>query len=71
MPTLAGNKQLFHPSFPLKDAHFHLSTENGRSKSVRDGHQRVYSRAEVLFTVVKNIFPQWEKENFSSIGKIK
>ena len=53
MPTLAGNKQVFHASLP--------STENGRILYVRGGHQSVYSRADILFTVWKSVFHKWKK----------
>ena len=48
MPTLAGNK---HPSvhFFLHGPHlFHLSTENLRVRSVGNGHQSAYSRADKM-----------------------
>ena len=50
--------------FPHTTRLLHLSTENGRSQSVKDGHQRVYSRADTLFTVLENIFPKWVKEKY-------
>ena len=31
---------------------FHLSTENGRSQTVRDGHQSAYPRANILSTAL-------------------
>ena len=52
MPTLAGNK---HPSvhfFPHGPRLFHLSTEKGTVRSVGNGHQSGYSRAD---TINKNI----------------
>ena len=52
MPTLAGNK---HPSvhfFPHGPRLFHLLTEKGTVRSVGNGHQSGYSRAD---TINKNI----------------
>ena len=52
MPTLAGNR---HPSvhfFPHRPPLFHLPTEKVRVRSVRNGHQNGYSRAN---TKNKNI----------------
>ena len=46
MPTLAGNK---HPSihfFPHGPRLFHLSTEKSTVRSVGNGHQSGYSRAD-------------------------
>ena len=40
---------------------FHLSTENGRSESVRDGQQSLYSRAGILFTVYERYIPRWKR----------
>ena len=71
MPTLAGNKQLFHQSLPPWDALFHLSTENGQRQSVRDGHQSVYSRADVFFTVLQNMFPKWKRKEWSKIKNME
>ena len=52
MPTLAGNK---HPSvhfFPHGPLLFHLSAEKSTVRSVGNGHQSGYSRAD---TINKNI----------------
>ena len=52
MPTLAGNK---HPSihfFPHGPRLSHLSTEKSMVRSVGNGHQSGYSRAD---TINKNI----------------
>ena len=56
MPTLAGNKQLSIHRFPHRTRPFHLSTENGRTLSVRDGYQSVYSRADILRINKKNVY---------------
>ena len=48
MPTLAGNK---HPSvhfFPHGPRLFHLSTEKCTVRSVGNGHQSSYSRADII-----------------------
>ena len=48
MPTLAGNK---HPSihfFPHVPRPFHLSTEKSTVRSVGNGHQSGYSRADTI-----------------------
>ena len=48
MPTLAGNKQSSIHLFPHGPRPFHLSTENVRVRSVGNGHQSGYSRAETV-----------------------
>ena len=55
MPTLAGNKHLsIH--FLLHGPHlFHLSTEKVRVRSVGNGHQSGYSRADTINTNVNKI----------------
>ena len=58
MPTLAGNKQPFIHLFPHRMRLSHLSTENGRSQSVRDRHQSVYSRADVFIYSSKEYIPE-------------
>ena len=72
MPTLAGNK---HPSihfFPHGPRPFHLSTEKSTVRSVGNGHQSGYSRAD---TINKNInkdqshFHTGNKYN-NTVGKI-
>ena len=48
MPSLAGNK---HPSvhfFPHGPGLFHLSTEKSTVRSVGNGHQSCYSRADTI-----------------------
>ena len=48
MPTLAGNK---HPSIhflPHGPRPFHLSTEKSTVRSVGNGHQSGYSRADTI-----------------------
>ena len=52
VPTLAKNKQLSVHFFPHGPRIFHLSTEKVRVRSVRNGHQSGYSRAD---TINKNI----------------
>ena len=50
MPTLAGNK---HPSvhfFPHGPRLFHLLTEKSTVRSVGNGHQNGYSRANIINT---------------------
>ena len=72
-PTLAGKKNNFSIHlFRHRKRLFHLSTENGRFYSVRDGHQSDYSRADVLFTFIKGIFHNWTKEKiFPSLWNMK
>ena len=48
MPTLAGNKQLSVHLFPHGPRLFHLSTEKSTVRSVRNGHQSGYSRADII-----------------------
>ena len=48
MPTLAGNKHSSIHFFPHGPRPFHLSTENVRVRSVRNGHQSGYSRADTI-----------------------
>ena len=48
MPTLAGNKQLSVHFFPQGPRLFHLSTQKVRVRSVGNGHQSGYSRADTL-----------------------
>ena len=50
--------------FPHRTRLFHLSTENGRSQSVRDGHQSVYSRADAFVCSSTRIFHKWKKEKY-------
>ena len=64
MPTLAGNKHLSVHFFPHGPRLLHRSTEKARVRSVGNGHQSGYSRAD---TIIKNknkrskIFPYREK----------
>ena len=46
MPTLAGNKLLSIHFFPHGSRPFHLSTEKSAVRSVGNGHQSGYSRAD-------------------------
>ena len=53
MPSLAGNK---HPSihfFPHGPRPFHLSTEKSTVRSVGNGHQSGYSRANTINNNIK------------------
>ena len=52
MPTLAGKKHPFVHFFPHGPRSFHLLTEKGPVRSVGNGHQSGYSRAD---TINKNI----------------
>ena len=52
MPNLAGNKHLSVHFFPHGPRLFHLSTEKSTVRSVGNGHQSGYSRAD---TINKNI----------------
>ena len=63
MPTLVGNK---HPSihfFPHGPRLFHLSTEKGTVRSIGNGHQSGYSRADIINTnIIKDqrYFHKWK-----------
>ena len=48
MPTLAGNKHSSIHFFPHGPRLFHLSTEKVRVRSVGNGHQSGYSRADTI-----------------------
>ena len=48
MPTLAGNKHLSVHFFPHGPRLFHLSTEKVTVRSVGNGHQSGYSRADII-----------------------
>ena len=48
MPTLAGNKHISIHFFPHGPRHFHLSTEKSTVRSVGNGHQSGYSRADTI-----------------------
>ena len=48
MPTLAGNKHLSIHFFPHGPRPFHLSTEKSAVRSVGNGHQSGYSRADTI-----------------------
>ena len=52
MPTLAGNKHLSVHFFPHEPRLSHLSTGKSTVRSVGNGHQSGYSRAD---TINKNI----------------
>ena len=64
MPTLAGKK---HPSvhfFPHGPRPFHLSTEKSTVRSVGNGHQSGYSRADIINKNINKrskVFPYKEK----------
>ena len=67
MPTLAGNK---HPSvhfFPHGPRPFHLSTEKGTVRSLGNGHQSGYSRAD---TINKNINKRSKDVSIQGINTI-
>ena len=48
MPTLAGNKHLSIHFFPHGPRSLHLSTEKSTVRSVGNGHQSGYSRADTI-----------------------
>ena len=48
MPTLAENKHRSVHFFPHGPRLFHLSTEKSTVRSVRNGHQSVYSRTDKI-----------------------
>ena len=48
MPTLAGIKYLSVHFFPHGPRLFHLSTEKSTVRSVGNGHQSDYSRADII-----------------------
>ena len=48
MPTLAGNKHLSVHFFLHGPRLFHLSTEKSTVRSVGNGHQSGYSRADII-----------------------
>ena len=48
VPTLAGNKHLSVHFFLQGPRLLHLSTEKVRGRSVGNGHQSGYSRADIL-----------------------
>ena len=63
MPTLAGIKQIFHPSFPSLDAPF-PSFDRKWTVLIRQRwtSKCLFPRRRFLFTVLKKIFPKLEKE---------
>ena len=71
MPTLAGNRQLFLHFFHHRTRLFHLSTENGRSQSIGDGHQSAYSCADLLLESLYCILPKWKVLRISLIRRVK
>ena len=48
MPTLAGNKHLSIHFFPHGPPPVHFSTEKSTVRSVGNGHQSGYSRADAI-----------------------
>ena len=48
MPTLAGNNHPCVRFFPHGPRPFHLSTEKNTVRSVGNGHQSGYSRADIM-----------------------
>ena len=48
MPTLAGNKHVSIHFFPRGPRPLHLSTEKSTVRSVGNGHQSGYSRADTI-----------------------
>ena len=48
MPTLAGNKHLSVHFFPQGPRLSHLPTGKNKVRSVRNGHQCGYSRADII-----------------------
>ena len=48
MPTLAGSKYLSVNFFLHGTRLFHFSTEKGTVRSVGNGHQTGYSRADII-----------------------
>ena len=64
MPTLAGNKHPFIHFFLHGPRLFHISTDKVRVRSIGNGHQSGYSRADTLNTNINKrskIFPYREK----------
>ena len=60
MPTLAGNKHSSIHFFPHGPRAFHLLTEKVRVRSVGNGHQSGYSRADTIYIDINkrsNAFP--------------
>ena len=60
MLTLAGNKHLSIRFFPHGSCPFHLSTEKSTVRSVGDGHQSGYSRADTInnnINTTSKVFP--------------
>ena len=71
MPTLAGNKQLFHPSLPSQDASFPSFDRKGTdlvrqrwiSKCLFPRRHIAYKRIKVYSIIGTNEhFPNWEYE---------
>ena len=48
MPTLVGNEHLSVHFFPHGPRLFHLSIEKSTVRSVGNGHQSGYSRADII-----------------------
>ena len=72
MPTLAGNEQPFHPSLPSQDAPFSIFRQKMDGLNLSEMDIKVFIPAPTFFiTVLKNIFPEWEKEKGPLVGKKK
>ena len=72
MPTLAGNKHLSVHFFPHGPRPFHLSTEKSTVRSVENGHQSGYSRADTINNNInkdQSNFHTGNKNN-NPVGKI-
>ena len=60
---MAGNEHLCTPFFPHNSRPFHLSTENVRASSDRNGHQNAYSCADTINNNknnTSNVFHDWK-----------
>ena len=68
MPTLAGNKHLSVHLFPHGSRPFHLSTGKGTVRSVGNGHQSGYSRAN---RINKNINKRSKDVSIQGINTIR
>ena len=72
MPTLAGNKHHSIHFFPHGPRPFHLSTEKSTVRSVGNGHQSGYSRADTIKNYInkdQSHFYTGNKYN-NTVGKI-
>ena len=71
IPTLAGNKQFSVHFFLHGQRLFHLSTENVRVRSVGNGHQSGYPRAETINNDMnKNEMNFHKRKILNNSGKI-